>query len=373
MRLGFISLACALSLTAFAQQQPQNGNGAQQGQGSLGTVRNDRNGTMPQVAATSNTSNQNELVGCISGSGSNLVLTQNELRRTYQLRGNTGQLQNSVGKLVKLSGRLVLGQQSAFEVQQVTPLADKCEYEKTGQVSPATGKTGNEGTAFNDTTDANPRQSTPGVETEHGVEQNPSTKERPQMYGANNGGSAPLTASQGAPRNPNANPDNPDSAQKIANAAQESELSSRAVLGVDAQPNYSSSTNPQANAQQISNQAQQERGKAAAAGDAANPKGGERQAMGGQSSDQLRPGTGEAPVFTGCLTQSGKDYFLTEKASNEKFKIAGDTSKLKDHVNHMVQIVGGKAGTYGPAVGASGDTLTLFVKAIQDAAPTCQQ
>lgn len=373
MKLGLIILSCAVTLTAAAQQQPQQpGNNGQQQQGNLGTVRNERNSTMPQVAAMS-AQTQNELVGCIGGSGNNLTLTQIELRRTYQLRGDTSQLQNSAGKLVKVTGKLVLGQQSAFEVQQVTNLEDKCEYEKTAQVSPATGKTGNAGTAFNVTTDANPRATTPGVETEHGAQQNPSDKERPQKYGANSGGAAPLTASQGAPTNPNANPDNPDSAQRIANAAQQSELSdSQSTLGVNAQPNYSNSQNPQANAQAIANQAQQERGHAAA-GDAANPKGGQPQAAGGQNGQQLTPGTGPAPVFTGCLTQNGNSYVLTEKASNEKFQIGGDTSKLKDHVNHMVQIVGNKTGTYGPAVGSSGTTQTLFVQAIQDTAPTCQQ
>lgn len=365
MKLGLITLACAVSLSAIAQQKP--GNDPQQG--NLGTVRNDRSTAMPQVAATGNT--QNELVGCISGTGSSLTLTQNELRRTYQLRGNTGALQNSIGKLVKVTGKVILGQQSAFEVQQVTPLSDRCQYEQTGQIAPATGKAGNEEQALNVTTTRNPRQSTPGVQTEHGVEQNPSTSERPQKYGANAGGSAPLTASQGAPVNPNANPDNPDNAQRMANAAQQAELNNSATLGVNAQPNYANAQNPQANAQAVANTAQQERGQAAA-GDAANPKGGQQQAAheGGQP---LAPGTGGAPVFTGCLTQSGKDYFLVEKSSNEKFKIAGDTSKLKDHVNHMVQIVGNKTGTYGPAVGSSGDYQTLFVKAIQDAAPTCQQ
>lgn len=366
MRLGLISLACVLSIGAWAQQQPQNGNGNQQGQGNLGAVRNDRNGTMPQVAAMGQTDNQNELVGCISGSGQNLTLTQNELRRTYQLKGNTAQLQNNVGKLVKVTGRLDLGQQSAFNVQQVTTLADKCQYEQTGAASPATGKTGEEGTQFNVTTTRNPRESTPGVETQHGVQQNPSIKERPQKYGANSGGGPQMTASQGAPVPPNANPDNPDNAQKIANAAQQAELSnSQAVLGVNAQPNYSNSQNPQANAQAVANTAQQDRGQTAA-GDATNPKGG------AQQPGQNAQAQGTAPVFTGCLTQSGKDFWLAEKSSNERFKIAGDTSKLKDHVNHMVQIIGNKTGTFGPAVGASGDTQTIQLQAVQDTAPTCQ-
>jgi hypothetical protein len=352
-----------------AQQKPQNNSGQQQ-QGNLGGVRNERNSTMPQVAASTNTQTENELVGCVNGSGNKLTLTQNELRRTYELRGNTGQLQSNVGKLVKVTGKLVLGQQSAFEVNQVTPLHDKCQYEQTGQVSPATGKTGPQHEAMNVTSTQNPRQTTPGVQTERGVEQNPSNPTRPQKYGANAGGSAPLTASQGAPANPNANPDNPESAQRIANAAQQSELSnSQATLGVNAQPNYSNSQNPQANAQATANTAQQERGQAAA-GDAANPKGGAQQS--GQNAQQASS-TGSAPVFTGCLTQSGNSYVLTEKSSNEKFKIAGDTSKLKDHVNHMVQIVGNKTGTFGPAVGTSGDYQTLTVQAIQDAAPTCQQ
>lgn len=369
MRLGLIILACLLTLTVAAQQQ-QNG----EQQGSLGTVRNERNSTMPQAATTANGPTQNELVGCVGGSGSNLTLTQSELRRTYQLRGNTGQLQNSAGKMVKVTGKLILGQQSAFEVQQVTPLEDKCQYEQNGAAYPATGKTGANHDALNVTSTNSSRQTTPGAQTEAGVKQNPSTNERPQQYGANSGGSAPLTASQGAPTDSSANPVNADNAQRIANAAQQSELSnSKATLGVNAQPNYSNAKNPQANAQAIANQAQQERGQAAA-GDAGNPKGGERQAAGaGQNAQQLTPGTGGAPVFTGCLTQSGNSYFLNEKSSNEKFRIAGDTSKLKEHVNHMVQIVGNKTGTHGSAVGTSGDTQTLYVQAIEDSAPTCRQ
>ena len=355
-----------MAVGAWAQK-PQSPAAGQQG--SLGTVRNDRNSTEPQVAPIAQTRDQNELVGCISGTGQKLVLTQPQLRRTYEMRGNTGLLQNSVGKMVKVTGRLVLGQISAFEVQQVEPIQDKCQYEQSAATLPATGKTGNAGKALDVTTTATVEQTTPGVQTERGEQQNPTKKESKKTGARPNAAEAP-TASQGAPMNASANGQNPDNAQRVANAAQRAEIGhGQPTLGVKAQPNYSNAGKPDANAQAVAEQAQQDRGRAS--GSEKVLQGGGQQANAGRTTPQTAQSNGTAPVFTGCLAQIGKDVWLTEQGSSERFRVAGDASNLKDHLNHTVQIVGNKTGTNGPAIGASGNTATIHVQAIQDIAPTC--
>jgi hypothetical protein len=304
---------------------------------------------------------QNDLVGCLSQQGPNMVLMQPRQRRWYRLNGDQAQLQKNVGKLVKLSGELVLGQTSAFNVRQVQVLQEKCALEATSSALPATGKTGMRGDAEPVTTTATAERTTPGDQTARGIAQNPAK--------AGHGTTLPPrpTASQGAPQNPNV--ENPAEAQRIANAAQQAELSNQSQLGVNAQPNYSNANNPQANAQAVANTAQQERGQASGSDQVF--KGGEKQAPAAQNSKSAQNAQGSAPVVTGCLSQDGNQFWVAEQ-NGERLRVEGDAAKLKDHVNHKVQIVGNKTGTYGPAVGTSGNTETFHVQAIQDISPTCR-
>jgi len=170
----------------------------------------------PQTGKTAQSAKQNELVGCLSQQGTKLVLMQPRQRRWYQLRGDQAQLQKNVGKMVRITGQLVLGQTSAFQVRGVQAIQDKCEMEATTSALPATGKTGARGDAETVTSTASVEQTTPGVQTERGVAENPS------KGGQGTNPPARPTASQGAPPNPNV--ENPAEAQKIANAAQQAEL-----------------------------------------------------------------------------------------------------------------------------------------------------
>ncbi len=348
---------CALGWAQQPQPQRQSA-----GQSRLGTMRDDRKATVPQSTTQTASNAQNELVGCVSQHGNKYVLMQPRERRWYELRGDQSQLQSNVGKMVKVTGQLVLGQTSAFNVRQLQPVQDKCEYEASNKPLPATGKTGAQGKAETVTSTATVEQVTPGVETQRGIAQDPG------KGGHNPARVAHPTASQAAPPNPNVQ--NPADAQRIANAAQQSELSNQTQLGVNAQPNYSNSTNPQANAQAVANTARQERGQAAASDQVF--KGGEKQAPAGQK-PPANQNSGDSPVLTGCLAQEGNQFWLTQQGTGTKLRVEGDASKLKDHLNHTVQIVASKTGTYGPAVGTSGDTETWHVQAIQDVSPTCQK
>lgn len=356
----------ALSVAVWAQQsgstQPKSAPGSTRSQSGAGSVSDTRNATMPQSGEQGPQRSQNQLVGCLSQQGPNLVLMQPRQRRWYRLRGNEAQLKNDVGKMVKVSGRLVLGQTSAFDVRQVQVVQDKCELEATRSALPATGKTGQSGTAETVTSTGSVEQTTPGVQTERGVAQNPAK--------GGHGTTAPPspTASQAAPPNPNV--ENPDEARRIANAAQQSELSSSTQLGVNAQPNYSNANNPQANAQAVANTAQQERGQASASDQVF--KGGEKQAPAGQTAQNSQNAQPGKEIISGCLTQDGKQFWLSQQGSG-RLRLEGDASKLQDHVNHMVQLVGDKTGTYGPAVGTSGNFEGFRVQAVQDVAPTCQK
>lgn len=355
-----VFMALALSALAFGQQtkpKPQPGSG---GQDALGTVQDNRKATLPQTSQPTTKKPANELVGCVSQHGDKYVLMQPRERRWYELKGDQAQLQSNLGKLVKVSGKLELGTTSAFDVQQVQKVQDKCEFESATTPLPATGKAGVQGKAETVTSTATVEQVTPGVQTQRGISQDPAK-------GGHNPATSPhATASQAAPPNPNV--ENPEEAQRIANAAQQAELGSQAQLGVTAQPNYSNANNPQANSQAVANTAQQERGQASGSDQVF--KGGEKQAPAGQNT-RANQAAG-TPVLTGCLSQEGTQYWLAEQAGN-RVRVSGDDAKLKDHVNHTVQIVGRQARSQQASVGAFGPETMVQVQAIQDVAPTCQK
>ena len=357
MTLRVIPVVFMLSMLTLAQQPKPRASSAQ---GSLGTVQDNRKATLPRTSQTSARNGENELVGCVSQQGEKYVLMQPRERRWYELRGDKSQLQSNVGKMVKVTGKLELSKTSAFDVRQVQKVQDKCQLEATASPSAATGKTGVQGKAEPVTSTATVEQVTPGVQTQRGISQDPAK-------GGHNPGATPRpTESQAAPPDPNIQ--NPDEARRIANAAQQSELSDKAPLGVTAHPNYSNANNPQANAQAVDKTAQQERGQAS--GSEQVFKGGEKQIPDMQRAQSNQsPGT---PILTGCLSQEGNQYWLAEQGGS-RVRLSGDDDKLKDHVNHTVQVVGRQMSGEGPAVGASTQETAVQVQAIQDVAPTCQK
>lgn len=357
--LGAVVVGIALSVTAWAQT-PQASKSVNKPQpAAADTVKNDRLATMPTVgvSATFNP-NQNELVGCVINNGNQLALYQEELRRTYQLRGNDAAARDHVGHLVQITGRLVVGTPAAFEVQQVQEIQPKCNYAQTSLWEPATGKTGAEGKALNVTSTSTVGQPTPGVETEAGLQQNPSMKSGTFNRVTIRNGAIIHTASEGAPPDPRE--ENPQEAERIANSATRSELNNQQQLGVNAQPNYTAEANPQQTQQFTANEAQQERGQAA--GSAQVLRGGAQGAnatLAGQGQE-----SGSAPVFIGCIEQHDNQTVLVESNSGEMFRIDAQGRDLGQFLHHQVRIAGNLTGTYGPAIGTSGNSATVHVESI---------
>lgn len=78
-----------------------------------------------------------------------------------------------------------------------------------------------------------------------------------------------------------------------------------------------------------------------------------------------------ATSVEGCVGGSAGAYTLTD-SSGKTYQLAGDTSKLGDHVGHEVKITGTVASAAGAAAaGAAGATPTLTVKKIKMVSATC--
>jgi len=72
----------------------------------------------------------------------------------------------------------------------------------------------------------------------------------------------------------------------------------------------------------------------------------------------------------GCVGGSAGSYTLTD-ASGKTYQLAGDTSKLAEHVGHQVQVSGTEeAGTAGAAAPAGGQQ-TLTVKKVKMLSSSC--
>lgn len=358
---GMVVVGIALSAAAWAQSpqgsKPQAANKAQQA--SADTVKNDRLATMPAVGVSASFNpNQNELVGCVVSEGDHLRLDQEELRRSYELRGNDASVRDKVGHLVQITGRLVVGTSPAFEVQQAQDIQPKCNYAQTSLSEPVTGKTGPGGTALNVTTTATVGQTTPGVETEAGLKQNPSLTTGNFNRVTIRNGATINTASQGAPPDPRE--ENPQEAERIANSATRSELNNQQQLGVNAQPNYSGESNPQQTQQFTANEAQAERGQAA--GSTQVLRGGAQAANAAPAAEEQ--GTGTAPVFVGCIQQHDNQTVLVEAGSNEMFHIDAQGRDVGQFLNRQVRIAGNLTGTYGPSIGTSGNTAVVHVESV---------
>lgn len=84
----------------------------------------------------------------------------------------------------------------------------------------------------------------------------------------------------------------------------------------------------------------------------------------------------EQPTLVGCLVSGAEGsehgFFLAEKKSGARYRLKGSEAELKDHLNHLVEVVGkpesGERGS--KAVAAKGEAV-FDVGGIQDLAPTC--
>jgi hypothetical protein len=71
----------------------------------------------------------------------------------------------------------------------------------------------------------------------------------------------------------------------------------------------------------------------------------------------------------GCVGGAAGAYTLTD-ATGKTYQLAGDTSKLADHVGHQVQVSGSmEGGTAGAA--AAGGQQTLTVKKVKMLSANC--
>ncbi len=57
------------------------------------------------------------------------------------------------------------------------------------------------------------------------------------------------------------------------------------------------------------------------------------------TSNSTQASSGDQNTVQGCLSRSDNGYTLTDKAGT-KYQLAGDTSKLSEHVGHEVRITG---------------------------------
>jgi hypothetical protein len=259
------------------------------------------------------------------------------------------------------------------QAPQQTPGQQNPSAQDYGRPVAVTGKTGNEGEEFPATTTSSVGQVTPGEETQAGKAQAAG-----RQTGIGEGGirqpQAP-TAAQGAPPAPEQAAQNPAAAERIASSAQRAEVNnSQHQLGVNAQPNYDQS------AQQQTSQANQP---VSGYEQNRNPQnqtslpGASQHIGGGQGhwQQEAEKNQNGQPTLVGCLTSSGPsshEFYLTEQKSGTRYRLDATREELKDHVNHLVELVGkpGNREKTSKAV-ASRNEPVFQVSGVQDLAPTC--
>jgi hypothetical protein len=102
------------------------------------------------------------------------------------------------------------------------------------------------------------------------------------------------------------------------------------------------------------------------------------QASASQQPDKSQTGTSghKGHTFEGCLSGSAGRYMLTDTSGNT-YKLAGDTSKLGDHVGQQVRITGGEspgapgAATSGATSGPAGGANAILVKSVKMISSSC--
>ncbi len=351
----------------------------------LGSVQtNNRSALEPRIGYVAQKQSGNTLLGCINGAGNHFVLTQPQERRSYRLLGNPGQLADNVGRLVQVSGYIIAGtgaQQESprFQVSQLQAVEDSCTYQAPPGMlpQPATGKTGNQGDAFNVTDTSSIGYVTPGNETQAGRFQEPGRETgliaggvpQPQNQTAADG--APLIAEQTA--------QNPVAALRYRDAAALSELSNaQQQLGVNAQPDYSQVQPQQQSLERTNKAAQQGQAYPRNRNSQTAPLPGASQTMNYPRETVQKRARAAAehhetqPTLVGCLTGSGHDFVLREQNSGAQYRLNATPEELKDHVNHLVELVGKPDNRQGatPAVAESKKPV-FAVTGVRDLAPTC--
>jgi len=78
-------------------------------------------------------------------------------------------------------------------------------------------------------------------------------------------------------------------------------------------------------------------------------------------------------TVTGCLSNSGGTYMLTEK-NGKMFQLSGDTAKLTDHVGHEIKVTGAVSSASASSGGAMGKTSerTIDVSSFKHISKTCE-
>ena len=89
-----------------------------------------------------------------------------------------------------------------------------------------------------------------------------------------------------------------------------------------------------------------------------------------------RASSGMNKTVEGCLQGSNGSFTITDRAG-KTYQLAGDTSKLTDHVGHEVQITGSTSGSDAsassttPGAASGGQEATINVEKIKHVSKTC--
>jgi hypothetical protein len=90
--------------------------------------------------------------------------------------------------------------------------------------------------------------------------------------------------------------------------------------------------------------------------------------------NQMSDHSGTEHSVEGCLSSSGGNYMLTSD-KGKTFMLAGDTSKLEEHVGHEVIITGTRKSASGESAGTmsnQGNEPTIDVTAVKHISKTCK-
>lgn len=84
------------------------------------------------------------------------------------------------------------------------------------------------------------------------------------------------------------------------------------------------------------------------------------------------PPTGDQNMqsIEGCIAGAAGSYTLTD-ATGKTYQLAGDTSKLSDHVGHSVQVSGAEEPSTAGAAASAGAPATFNVKKVKMLAASC--
>ena len=87
--------------------------------------------------------------------------------------------------------------------------------------------------------------------------------------------------------------------------------------------------------------------------------------------DSSHGGSSPSQTVEGCLQGSNGNFTLTDNAGMT-YQLAGDTSKLAEHVGHEVQIKGSAASPADSGAGAASGPQTLTVESVKHISKTCK-